>query len=659
VLGEAARLWHVGAVIDRRLLVLGFLVVAGARCSEGDPAPEGDVRCDNLSEEHCIFPFPSDFFVSADESGGRSVTFHGALPVDRDGEVFADEVFTSLDGWPTITPIQFRMAGASLEGTAPWNDIGKSIEDGSKTLILDAETGERRAHWVEFDHFSEDAGEHVIVLRLARALEYQRRYVVVVRGLVDAGGAPLSAPRGFAALRDATAAPVVGVDERRAHFDEAVFPVAEAAGVARGEIQLAWDFTTNSEENVTGTLVAMRDRLIETVGDQGPEYSIDDVQVFSDAAAEPDIAFKVIGTASVPSFLLPPNDKGIRLIRRDAEGMPVAEGVEEVVFELQFPRSVVEGGGEPAAVLQYGHGFLGGREEADNRWLRTMANERRFVIAAIDMQGMNTIAGFLWFGLFPQSLSPFPLLSEEPHQGVINHVAIMRMLHGAFFADADPRFTDGGAPWYDRDRFYYYGNSQGGTTGNITMSLHVDVERGVLGVPGGAFSFLLNRANQWVGISRGVIMPQFDSTLDFVAISGLIQLGWDRFEGFNFIRRAGDNPFTGSPPHQILFHVAKEDAQVNNQVSECLGRSVDALLVAPPVRPIYGLEETSEPVTVPYAYAEYDFGVADNPRPNAPAVEATDTHGELRRLAEGQEQMWHFLTTGEVAHFCDGPCDPG
>ena len=62
---------------------------------------------------------------------------------------------------------------------------------------------------------------------------------------------------------------------------------------------------------------------------------------------------------------------------------------------------------------------------------------------------------------------------------------------------------------------------------------------------------------------------------------------------------------------------------------------------------VWGMDEVTGPVVEPFVYAEYDFGVPDNPRPNAPANTETDTHGDLRKLPEGQEQMWHFFTTGE------------
>ena len=38
--------------------------------------------------------------------------------------------------------------------------------------------------------------------------------------------------------------------------------------------------------------------------------------------------------------------------------------------------------------------------------------------------------------------------------------------------------------------------------------------------------------------------------------------------------------------------------------------------------------------------------------------EGHDPHDEVRKLAESMAQTAHFLATGEVKSFCDGPCDP-
>ena len=79
--------------------------------------------------------------------------------------------------------------------------------------------------------------------------------------------------------------------------------------------------------------------------------------------------------------------------------------------------------------------------------------------------------------------------------------------------------------------------------------------------------------------------------------------------------------------------------------------------MSPPIFSVYGFDE------VPYPYEgnsmiEYDFLVPDNPKPTYPAVKETDTHGLLRKLPIGQDQVWHFLETGETIAVCDGPCNP-
>ena len=44
--------------------------------------------------------------------------------------------------------------------------------------------------------------------------------------------------------------------------------------------------------------------------------------------------------------------------------------------------------------------------------------------------------------------------------------------------------------------------------------------------------------------------------------------------------------------------------------------------------------------------------------PVAPPPEEGCTHEDLRGLPAAQDQLWHFLETGEVKSFCDGVCDP-
>src|SRR5690606_10433194 len=151
----------------------------------------------------------------------------------------------------------------------------------------------------------------------------------------------------------------------------------------------------------------------------------------------PSIRVIVDGTVSVPSVMGPPDEIGLRNVRLDASGAPIVEGVEEWPFRLQLPHSAFDG---PAPVpgMQYGHGFLGRRAEADNGWLREMADRLGFAILACDMQGMNEEIVTVWSRVLTSAGGRFPELSELPMQGVVNQLVQQRLVRTTLAADPDP-----------------------------------------------------------------------------------------------------------------------------------------------------------------------------------------------------------------------------
>jgi hypothetical protein len=616
----------------------------------GQPETEGREACDNLDESLCVFPFPSDRFRRV-ENGQGSLDFGDeGLPAGTTGESMSTEHLRRADGFSVITPIYFTLPEAQLAGAPREDHLEESLKAASRTLVIDTVTGELMPHWAEFDPFSLDGGKPTIALRLARKLEFGRRYVVAVHGLVDATGQSVPATRGFAALRDRKASVVRGVDARRERFEQEVFPVIAKAGVERAQLQLAFDFTTATEANVTGTLLQMRDLMLAAVGEEGPEYTITAVDEINDAYT----ARIVRGVAKIPSFL-DGTEGTLRRLRRDANGQLKIEGFEEVPFDVYIPRSVAEGSAV-VPLVQYGHGFLGRKAEANNEWLRKMAHEKGFMVIAANMQGMSETDEQLWGTTLLGAPSNVPLLSEKPHQGLINHLALVRMMKGRFAKDTDARYTRSGAALYDPKKIYYYGNSQGGTLGGVMMSVQTDITRGVLGVPGGAFALLLTRSIDFTEFAD-VIKTSFPDAREFLALLGVMQSGFDRVDSISYEGRMTKEPFPNTPSHRVLVHVAKEDAQVSNSISFLVGRTVGAKLLQPAVRPVFGLES----VTSSYegnVVVEVDFGWPANPRPNYPPPKEHDTHGELRKNGTAQTQMWHFLSTGEVKHFCDDVCNP-
>lgn len=637
-------------------LLASVLALALAACGSDDPAPapEGDPACDNLDTASCVFPFPSDHFRKPGGPYGQA--FHldlgPSLPFNEKTELRMDpEPFTVHDGYPVVPAITFVLPGATLEGAPPHGDIAASLSPDSKTLVIDAETGELQPHWAEWDYLAEDAGAKVIQIRLAHELRHDRRYVVAVRGLVDAAGAPVPPTPGFAALRDGSTTALVGVEERRARFESDVFAPLASLGVPRGELQLAWDFTTTSEEGSIGRLLSMRDQLYAAIGDLGPEYEVTNV-IDDPDGPEGTIARIIEGTAQIPDFLLPQQMGQPRRLRLGDDGLPVAEGTHTWPFRVQIPRSVMDAG-EPVPVLQYGHGFLGSDNEANNGWLRDWADRHGFIILSCDMQGMNLDAGVIWFIRLPEDATHISHIAEEPLQGVINHYALQRLMKGRFLSDA--AIDVEGTPLIDPTRLYYHGNSQGGTMGNLFLLPSLDVTRGVLGVPGVSIGFILARASQWQEMS-GSILKNYPDPHDFAAIMSLVQIGWDKTDAINFAPRWADLP--GTPPKQVLLQAALADSQVNIDVSRLLARLYQAKLVEPATRDIFGLEEAAPPIVGANAYQEYDFGVPDRPQTHRPADAETDTHGLPRKLPHVQDQAWHFFETGEIIATCEGVCDP-
>ncbi len=608
---------------------------------------EGDAACENLLLTHCMLPFPSDRFRVEDDQGARLV-MGDALPQKRSGGRMSGSFFEGVDGWGVATPILLQWPGATLDGLPEVYQPAQSLETDAATVLLDADTGERIAHWAEQDYLTADQADPLLILRPAEPLPAGHRVIVAVRGLRDADGQLMAAPDGFAALRDGAASTVVGLHDRRDHFEADIFPVLDAAGVSRDSLQLAWDFTVATPADATTDLLTMRDRMLDAVGADGPTYVIDAVQEDVDSS----IKWRIEGHASIPSFLGPANDNDLRVLRRDDDGLPVAEGVEDWSFTLQIPYSVWESD-QPGGLLQYGHGFNGSLREADNGWLRRMADDHGFLILATNLQGMDENTTIVWVQGLTDDPGWFGWFSETPMQGLVNQLAMQRMMTGRFLDETDERMTRDGAPLYDPERLWYYGNSQGGTMGTLMMALSTDVERGVLGVPGAAYPFLLHRSTIFTEL--GVVLTGlFETSTDSSLLLALLGTGFNRIEPLSFAPHIVDDPLPGTPSHAVLLHVAKEDSSVENQVSFLLGRAVGAVLPTPAVRTVWGLPETGYPTSEPASLVEYDFGIPDDPTPMDPPVGETDTHGWLRKLEEGQQQMLTFLETGEVVDTCGG-----
>lgn len=602
------------------------------------------LECDPLVPEHCAFPFPSNVYT-VPEAGtvtGRRIELSQALiPAPTNGVETDLEPFNARDGFSPGVALMTFLPGAVIDGMPRPDSIEASLADDAPTVLLDTETGERVPHWVDIDMTTDDASRRTFMIRPAVRLEDDRRYIVAIRGVVDGSGQPIAPSPAFAALRDRTASDEPSVEERRGLYGD-IFAQLSDTGVEREDLQLAWDFSTASREDNTDWLVGMRDEALALVGDSGPAYQIDTV----DMDFSPDIALRIVGRMEVPLYLDQPGIGGV--INLGDDGRPVQNGTAEYPFEVLVPYSAMN---EPAALVQFGHGLFGGHENVED--LAPFANSHNLVIFALDWIGMSEPDTLPTVGLLTSgNLADFQTLPSRLLQAHLNALLAMRMMSGGFVDEPLIQFAGGSA--IDPSQRYYFGASLGGIMGSVYMSLTTDVERGAIGVPGQSFNLLMSRSELFDPFFD-ILNVGYSDPRDVQMVQSLIMLLWDRAEptGFSKYIRSGEL----SMPHEVLMQVALGDHLVTNHGSYVMARTIGLPLLTPAPSTVWGLEEV-ESGHVGSAMIEHDFGLPPIPLDNVPMREGDDPHGVIWSYDAGIDELEHFLRTGEVMSFCDGICDP-
>ncbi len=603
--------------------------------------------CDPLVPTMCGLPFPSTFFMREDatsQTGWRVALGATTLPISANKYQPDPWIWNERDGWSILGSMLVDLPGVSLTGVAGHDDISASIADSSLTIIVDAETGERVPHFVELDMSQEDADERLLMIRPVEPMGYGRSYVVGLRGLVDDSGAAIAPSEAFTALRDDAATEDYDIEGRRERYDSLIFPALEAQGWSRDETQLAWDFITASQEGITGRARWMRDDALERVAG-GVSYTVDTVEEEVSEA----VHSRIYGTLTAPLYT--ELDDSDTLLTRDADSMPYYNGDTEVPFTIVLPRSVVEAG-QPAPLIQYGHGLLGGQGEVGSGYLGEMANEQGFVLFAVDWTGMKEDDVDDITLMLVNEIDRFAIIPERTHQGFVEFAVAMEMMITVMVDDPHLAAAGGGS-LIDPDRRYYYGNSQGAILGGAYAALSTRIERATLGVGGAPYELLLTRSADFDPFFL-IFQTMYPDPREVTYWLGLMQVLWDSGETAGYALSMNSEPLPDTPAKEILIQNALGDAQVSTLGGHVMARAFGAALIEEPVREVWGMETVTSGHSGS-ALVEWDYGVFE-PFESVPPDDDTDTHENPRREKPGQEQMAHFFATGEVIHTCDGPC---
>ena len=347
-------------------------------------------ECDELDTRLCLLPFPNDQFTTLDPSTptGRRVDLSPlATPRNIAGKAMDPTEWNRNDGFsPGSMAITF-VPGLDLTTTFgldpepetgvgtdndPWadrtglpdaiiEDPALSMAPDAPIVLLDADTGARHPYWAELDEHPvtlENGHDRTLIIRPLSNLREGHRYIVALRDLRDAAGAPLEPADTFKALRDAYEPPATddakqpcgthpgkgadkgagkGADQRctdeateptpafppEADIDPAdragryqdLFTRLDATGVDVASLHLAWDFHVASSDNLAGRALAIRDDAFAQLGDTDlgngivegatPEMAISEV---IDGESDGFPTRTVHGTVTVPNYLTTPQD---------------------------------------------------------------------------------------------------------------------------------------------------------------------------------------------------------------------------------------------------------------------------------------------------------------------------------------------------------------
>lgn len=620
---------------------------AGSTGGPDDPPAVVDwptLACDPIAPSLCGLPFPSNVFTRADPSTptGRRVELSTEMMPLSYYDVRADPTpWSRSDGFSPGVGIMVDFPGASAAGLPSAADIGASLADDAPTILLRADTGERVPHFAELDLASDDPDRRVLFIRPAVRLRNATRYIVALRGVVDASGATFPASPAFADLRDGTdLAGEPSVAARQPLYTD-IFARLGDAGIARADLQLAWDFTTASDDNITAPLVHMRDVALAQV-DGGITYTLDAI----DTGFDPRIAMKITGTFEAPLFVDQPGPDAVLQLGDD--GLPQASGSYAFAFELLIPQVALT---SPVPVIHYGHGLLGSHTEIEREEFLALMDAHGYAIYSTDWIGLAA-PDQAYIGVILQSgrIEDFDGMFARLQQSVVNGLVLDRLVAGDLADDPMLMGT------LDTGRRYYYGISLGGIMGALYMSLSPDITRGGLEVMGTPFGLLLGRSAQFDSFFAIAKSTYPDDPREIQKVLAMVQMLWDRVEPNGFLPHLRDAPLPDTPAHEVLMRAAIGDHSVPTVGAHVMARSLGAPHLDTGLREVWGLERVQ---TAPAgtAYLEYDFGLPQEPACAVPERACDDPHGRIRVLPEAAVQLDTFFRTGVVENTCpDGVC---
>jgi len=659
-------------VMNRRLtalfLILMMLVPGCLESSEIEPtdvedeiietplptviAVEQTDGCDNLNPLHCMLPFPSDGFLIEDNStvtGLRVNYAENTLPVSgslsNSGESVHIESLNLLDGMSPSTQIMTAFSTLpNLTGVADQYSIGLSMEAGHATTLLNLDTGEKVAHWVETDARADDDSATIVFIRTLRSLEPNTAYGIGISGL------SVTPSVAFQAILDGQQTDAPDVESRQESMAALIQSLNES-GHDIENLKDAWQFHTASLDSIVGPTLSMRADALGRLGNDGIGCTVETVD--DDWMNDSDLDFRRIkGTYTVPQYLEwqnPPSK-----ISTDANGTPQFVENAEIPFTLVIPQ-VLADKNESGPLVVFGHGFLGDGRSAVSSWAIGWMEEYEVAMVATDIHGWSgTDIDTVFMGLANPEY--FEHQSDRLQQMLVNQMALARTFKGVCSDLAELHYN--GTNLVDSSDVHYMGYSLGGIYGASITGFSPDIDRAALWVGGSGFSTFIERSTNYVTFSDGFILPQaYPQRNDRALLIAVCQQMWDASDAETWLRFAESGYGDEIQPFNILSTISVNDAQVPGLSSDRAARTAGIPMLNGSMMTPYGIDMVDGPINGS-AIVYWDGGYDGMPDTNAapPLGDAGLAHNEIAPIIQVNSMVKDFLLTGVINDTCGGSC---
>jgi hypothetical protein len=585
-------------------------------------------RCEFLNSGYCLLPFPSDALTREDATTdtGRRINFNINSMLANNEDVLLDPTeWNRNDGFSpgAILITQIPGIDAVTSALPPVTDLERSMDADSSIVLLDADTGKRVPFWSELDASFADGEEAPVLIRPATALREGHRHIVALRGMKTADGSTIEAGEVFAAYRDDVRTDSDDLEARRPAM-EAIFADLKAAGVAREDLFLAWDFTVQSQSGLSERLLHLRNDAFTALGDDAPDFRVDSI-------TDGGTAHIVTGVFEAPLYLTGDGSPGSVFNDTGGDSLPTRNGTRAANFVCTVPKGATPA--SPARQWVFGHGLLGAADQTVG--LGIPAGALNIAFCGADWIGMSTEdIGQISAAL--AELTQFRAIADRLQQGHLEFLFLGRaMIHPEGFGSHPAFQNETGASVLSETDLSFLGASQGGILGGATTAIATDWTRAVMAVGAANYSMLIPRS-----VDFDAFQPLFTSAypeaLDRKLAFALMQMLWDRGEANAYLQHLGSNPYPGTPDHEVLYLAAFGDHQVANVATEYAARSIGAKVREPGLRPgrstavkdFWGMDPVPSYPWEGDALVMWDYGTPAPPVENLPAREGSDPHGK-------------------------------